>query len=116
VYAEGFYVFIDARKKDLYEDGHIPGAYHFDPWRLDQYPEGYVEEIIKKCMAAGKVVCYCEGDDCEDSERAAGELSEHDIDYSSLYVYIAGYHEWIKNMQFEKGERNSGEIMGGSDE
>jgi len=112
--AEGFLVIIDARKKDLYEEGHIRGAYHFDPWRLDQYPQSYMQEIKDVCMAAGKVVCYCEGGDCEDSDAAAAKLADLGIDYMVLCVYTGGYDRWIEdNMPVEIGEQNSGRLKGG---
>jgi len=64
MYDEGFKVIIDARKVEYYLEGHIQGAHHLDPYR---YSESQLEEVLDICRAAGEIVVYCDGGDCEDS-------------------------------------------------
>jgi len=103
-YADGVYIFIDARTADFYTDGHIPGAYN-----LDHYNRGpTIDAVLQACLGAERIVVYCNGDDCEDSGLAAQDLEKHGVDMNKLSIYARGYAEWEKNgMPVEKGQRKA---------
>lgn len=105
---DGLYVVIDARTEEQYRDGHIPGAYHLDHYYLDQT----IGKVLDACGVAEKIVVYCNGGDCEDSELAVGDLLEKGVPFDKLYIYAGGFTMWTSNgMQYETGERNSGKLV-----
>ena len=105
---QGVLVFIDARDEQLYREGHIPGAWEFDPYR----PERYFPAVYPLCQAAEQIVIYCNGGDCDDSEFAALTLRDVGIATNKLFIYDGGFAEWTTNSQpVETGERNSGKLL-----
>jgi rhodanese-related sulfurtransferase len=106
--AEGSVVFIDARNKEHYAEGHIPGAYRFDRF----HAENYLAEVVPVCQNAQQIVFYCSGGDCEDSEHAAIYLRDGiGLPKEKVFVYAGGITEWRSNgMPVESGARNSGQI------
>jgi rhodanese-related sulfurtransferase len=106
-YAQGGVVFIDARDEQHYLEGHIPGAYEFDPY----HPEKYFATVLPVCQKADLVVAYCNGGDCDDSESAAVLLRDVGIPKPKLFVYGGGITEWTTNgLPIEVGARNSGNV------
>jgi rhodanese-related sulfurtransferase len=101
-------VFIDARKDEDYQAGHIPGAYHFDRFR----PENYLTNVLPVCLTAQQIVFYCNGGECDDSEHAAIMLRDSiGIPNEKLFVYGGGIAEWGTNgLPIELGVRNSGQF------
>ena len=100
-------VFIDARDEPHYREGHIPGAYEFDPYR----PEKYFATVLPVCRAAEQIVVYCNGGDCDDSETAAVLLRDVRIPNQKLLVYGGGITEWTADgLPVETGGRNSGNL------
>jgi rhodanese-related sulfurtransferase len=104
-YQQNAIVFLDARNDDEYQEGHIPGAYHFDHFHFDKY----LATIIPLCQAAQQIVVYCGGGDCELSEFAATMLgTDLGIPKERIFVYGGGMTEWnSKNLPIETGERKS---------
>jgi rhodanese-related sulfurtransferase len=101
----GVIVFIDARDESHYQEGHIPGAYEFDPYQ----PEKYFPTVLPVCRAAEQVLVYCNGGDCDDSESAALLLKDVGIPNRKLFIYGGGIMEWTNNrLPIETGARNSG--------
>lgn len=107
-YEQGLVIFVDARDDSHYAAGHIPGA-----WQLDRFrPEGYLPAVLPACFAALKVVVYCNGGECEDSEFAALMLRDAGVPRESLFVYAGGITEWKTNgLPVETGVRRSGELL-----
>lgn len=104
-YSQELVVFVDARSDNAYQAGHIPGAYQFDRY----YPEKYVSTMLQVCGPAQKVLVYCNGGHCEDSEFAAVLLSQWGIPNTNLLVYGGGFTEWATNRwPIELGARHSG--------
>lgn len=104
----GAYVFIDARQPEPYAAGHIPGAYLFDRYR----PERYLAEIQPLLGVAQKIVVYCTGGECEDSEYAADFLIQFGAPTSAVFVYVGGIAEWTaRGMPLERGARDSGDLQ-----
>jgi rhodanese-related sulfurtransferase len=102
-------VFIDARDESNYQEGHIPGAYEFDPY----HPDKYFAAIFSICRAAEQIVVYCNGGDCDDSEMAAILLRNVGIANQKLFIYGGGIEEWTNNnLPVETGVRNSGSMRG----
>jgi rhodanese-related sulfurtransferase len=100
-------VFIDARDEEHYQQGHIPGAYEFDPYR----PEKYFDTVLPVCQKSEQIVVYCSGGDCDDSESAAVLLRDVGIPNQKLFVYSGGITEWATNgLPVETGARNSGNL------
>jgi len=102
-------VFIDARDDRHYAEGHIPGAYQFDRY----YPEKHLPAVLPVCLNATKIVVYCTGGDCEDSEFAALTLKDAGAPLERIVVYAGGMTEWLANgLPVEIGERKSGTMRG----
>ena len=98
-------VFVDARDDRHYTEGHIPGAYQFDRY----YPEKHLLSVLSACRNATKVVVYCSGGHCEDSEFAALTLKDAGVPLERIAVYAGGMTEWAaKGLVVETGARNSG--------
>ncbi|HSG27472.1 MAG TPA: rhodanese-like domain-containing protein [Candidatus Krumholzibacterium sp.] len=85
---DGGMTVIDARTKDEYESGHIPGAFHMDYYEFMRYLDqvtpylGYEEEFA----------IYCNGPHCEDSEMLARELFA--LGYRKIAVFRGGIEGW----------------------
>jgi rhodanese-related sulfurtransferase len=104
-FQQGSIVFIDAREEAPYQEGHIPGAYEFDPY----HPDKYFSTVFPVCRAAEQIVVYCNGGDCDDSESAAVTLRDVGIATNKLFIYGGGIAEWATNgLPVEVGARNSG--------
>ena len=107
-YQQGLVVFLDARDDDHYQAGHIPGAWQFDHY----HPERHLPAVLPACLMAQKVVVYCNGGACEDSEFAAVMLRDGGIRPDALFVYAGGVSEWKTNgLPVETGARQSGNLL-----
>jgi rhodanese-related sulfurtransferase len=105
-YEQDLIVFVDARNDEHYREGHIPGAYQFDRY----YPEKYLG-VLPVCLNAAKVMVYCTGGHCEDSEFAALALKDAGVPPDRLFVFVGGMTEWSTNgSAIEIGERKSGNL------
>jgi len=104
-YEQELIVFVDARDDRHFQEGHIPGAYQFDRY----YPEKHLPAVLPVCLNAAKVVVYCTGGNCEDSEFAALALKEAGVPREQLFVYAGGMTDWSTNgVPVEVGARKSG--------
>lgn len=104
---QGLVIFVDARNDEHYEAGHIPGAFQLDHY----HPEKYLGLVLPACQAAQKIVVYCKGGSCEDSEQTALFLRDAGVPKERLFVYAGGFDEWqAKHRPVELGERNSGRM------
>jgi rhodanese-related sulfurtransferase len=106
-YEQELYVFIDARRDKDFDKGHIPSAYQFDRY----YAEKYISTILPVCQTAERIVVYCDGGDCDDSEFTAITLKNAGISETNICVYGGGLKEWSSNgMPVEIGLRKSGNM------
>jgi len=104
LYQQGAIIFIDARNDEHYQGGHIPGAYQFDNY----HPENYMGTVFPLCQSAQKIVIYCNGGNCEDSQFAALTLRDAQIPNEKLFVFTGGITEWTnRGYGVEFGDRNS---------
>lgn len=93
-------VFIDARDDESYRAAHIPRAREFDPY----HPEEYFPGALPACQTAEKIVVYCNGGDCDDSQTAALLLKEVGISAQKLLIYGGGITEWTnRNLPVQSG-------------
>ncbi|HSN69816.1 MAG TPA: rhodanese-like domain-containing protein, partial [Thermoanaerobaculia bacterium] len=85
--------FLDARRSDVYRQGHIAGARSFPVWESDIdarvtafYEEGHDQEK--------PVVLYCSGGACEDSHMLAQKL--WGLGFNNVLVYTEGWPDWAR--------------------
>ena len=88
--AQGLNIFVDARKADLFNEGHIPGAVHCDSYEL----EGSIDNVVARAGGVERVIVYCGGGDCEDSVFMCRELIEAGMPNETLFLYAGGWSEW----------------------
>jgi rhodanese-related sulfurtransferase len=106
-YQQGLVIFVDARKDEAYQAGHIPGAYQLDHF----HPEEYIATTVPVCQTAEQIIVYCNGGECDDSENTAIFLRDAGIPKEKLFVYAGGIEEWTaSHLPLETGTRNSGNI------
>lgn len=98
--ASGLNVIVDARKDDLFEEGHIPGAILCNPHEIDLY----LDTLRPAVSGAEKVIVYCGGGDCEDSVAMCRELLELNVPYEALQLYAGGWKDWTSR----KGPADTG--------
>ncbi len=105
-YQQKTVLFVDARDDEHYKAGHIPGAYQLYYYQ----PEPYLPALLPLTQVAEKIVVYCNGGDCEDSELTAVLLQNTGVSPQKISVYGGGFNEWkTKGMPVATGERLSGE-------
>jgi len=90
---------VDARTKEFYEEGHIPGAILFDYYQLGTYCD-----LVLPLLAQDELIMvYCSDYSCEDSELLAKEL--YSFGYRRLLLYKGGFAEWrAADLPVERGE------------
>jgi rhodanese-related sulfurtransferase len=111
LYVAGGVLFVDARNDSDYAAGHVPLALQFDHY----HAERYLDAVLLAAPGTTRIVVYCSGGACEDSEFAAATLQSFLPDPSVLCVYLGGIEEWkARGMPVESGARGSGQITGGA--
>jgi rhodanese-related sulfurtransferase len=87
-------LFLDARRTNVYEQGHIAGARPFSVWEsdADEKVKGLWEQRQDPKEQALPIVIYCTGGDCEDSHMLAQKL--WGAQFSNIYVYKDGFPDW----------------------
>jgi rhodanese-related sulfurtransferase len=83
-------VFVDARDATHFAAGHIPGALRFDHYR----PEADIANVLAAATIAERIVVYCTGGECEDSELAYRDLVALGVPEAKLAIYAGGFNEW----------------------
>jgi rhodanese-related sulfurtransferase len=107
-YASESVIFVDARNDEHYQAGHLPGAFAFDHYR----PETCVATVLPACLAATRIVVYCTGGDCEDSEFATLALAGSGVPREKLFIYPGGLADWqAAGQPVEIGARRSGQFL-----
>jgi rhodanese-related sulfurtransferase len=88
-------LFLDARRTNIYEQGHIPGARSFSVWESDvgDKVKGLWEQRQDPKEQALPIVIYCSGGDCEDSHMLSEKL--WGAQFSNIYVYKDGFPDWV---------------------
>ena len=84
-------LFVDVRSRDLYDEGHIPGAVSLPLGEFDDRVDGFAGRVPLE----QPIVTYCSGRLCEDSHTAAQWLMERGFD--NVLVFIDGFPGWTEN-------------------
>ncbi len=82
-------LFLDARKPEEYEQGHIPGALNLPPRAFEEH----FLEAMDRVEAAASLVVYCEGSECSDAIETAQRLLE--TGKTEIYVFEGGWKAWV---------------------
>ena len=107
-YASQGVIFVDARNDAQYPAGHIPGAFAFDHYR----PETAIAVVLPACLSATRVVVYCTGGACEESEFATRALADSGVPRDRLFIYVGGLTDWqAAGQPVEIGARRSGQFL-----
>lgn len=80
--------FIDARKMDLFEASHIPGAFKIE---LHDFEQGN-PPILMMIPRGAQLIIYCTGGNCDESEKVAKMLQGSG--YPQSYVLHDGLPGW----------------------
>lgn len=92
-------LFIDARAKLEYDQGHIPGAI---PMPLGEFDK-YYAQYEKKIKAAKNIATYCHGVGCQLSNKVAQKLWEKGYK-KNMGSFFGGWPQWQQhNMPVETG-------------
>lgn len=89
LYQTGSALFVDARDKTMYDEGHIKGAVDLSVYDYDLLFGEFIQAHPRMDQL---IVTYCSGRECEDSHRLAQYLSEDG--YTHVRVFIDGYPSW----------------------
>jgi len=89
-------IVIDARAKQSYDEGHIPGAKHM-------YYIAHENSILDTFPDKNAVyVTYCSNRQCPSSSMFAEKM--HNMGYNSVFEYINGFDDWQQSgMAIETG-------------
>jgi len=84
-------VFVDARDRDFYLAGHIPGAVHLYHYESAKH----IDEVRPILQEAFMVIVYCNGGDCEDSINLALDLvGSYGLPNENVHVFEGGMDVW----------------------
>ena len=88
IFDSGNVLFVDARTREDYDNGHIPGAISLPIGQFDEQIDPFLDQFdIEQ-----PIVAYCSGRTCEDSHNLAQLLI--DFGYIDVRVFIDGYPGW----------------------
>ena len=82
------YVFIDARSRNDYDEGHIKGAVSLPVGQFDEKIDAFLEQYPPEKA----IITYCSGRTCEDSHNLAQLLMA--VGYMKINVFIDGFPGW----------------------
>lgn len=95
-------LFADARPLIAYEDGHIEGALHLDPYTFDEWADG----LITAMAPDQPIITYCEGPHCSLSHELAEKLTW--LGFERVYYLVDGWGLWKANdLPYEKSPATS---------
>lgn len=90
-FQKGTAVFLDARKPEEYQEGHIPGALNFYGNELDRFAPLVIPQLTDKNQ---EIVAYCHGGDCDLSLQVGKTLKEQG--YTQVKIFQDGWPAWSK--------------------
>ncbi|MBW2148246.1 MAG: hypothetical protein JRI22_14610 [Deltaproteobacteria bacterium] len=99
IFREGKAVFIDARSRKDYRNGHISGAFSI-PWNE---PDPQLEHFLSIVPPVVKVIVYCQGEECTESHVIADILMQ--MEYRDILIFSEGFPAWKRaGLPVEKGK------------
>lgn len=81
-------LFVDARSKNQFANGHIQGALNL-PW---QEVDRYFMELIDRLNDASMIITYCDGEHCDLSVELALYLKK--MAFNNVRVLVNGWTVW----------------------
>lgn len=88
IYDIGKSLFVDARSRENYEEGHIPGAISLPVGQFNELIDAFIDQH----SFDQPLVTYCSGRTCEDSLNLAQLLL--DFGFNNVKVFIDGLPGW----------------------
>jgi rhodanese-related sulfurtransferase len=88
LYDSGNVLFVDARSREDYKDGHVKGAYSLPVGKFDEK----IGKFLELFAPDRPIVTYCSGRACEDSHHLAQLLISSG--YQNTSVMIDGFPAW----------------------
>jgi len=85
--------FLDARRTEVFREGHVAGARPFSVWESD-IDRKVVDLVGEGRDTAAPIVVYCSGGDCEDSHLLAQKL--WGAGFGNVLVYKDGFPDWVR--------------------
>ncbi|MBN2428758.1 MAG: rhodanese-like domain-containing protein [Deltaproteobacteria bacterium] len=81
-------VAVDARAREFFAEGHLPGALSLSVGELDEALALFMEKVPLNTA----LIVYCSGYGCPDSEDVAMRLMS--AGFSDVRIYEGGFPEW----------------------
>ena len=107
-FQEGRIVFIDARDEAHYREGHIPGAYEFDPYHPEKY---FPTALARSARRRNKSWFTAMAETVTTASLPRLRSATSALPIKKLFIYGGGITEWTTNgLPVEIGERNSGKL------
>lgn len=88
IFKSGTALFVDARTRESYAEGHIPGAVSFPLGEFDLH----IEAFMNRHSPEQPIITYCSGRTCEDSHELAQLFMASG--FLNVSVFIDGFPGW----------------------
>lgn len=100
LFKENKAVFLDARDKALFDEGHIQGAKNLPWYEVDDY----FQEVVPGMDRETPVITYCDGESCNLSHELA--LFLKNMGFAEVRVLVNGWTLWQeKNLPIETSDK-----------
>jgi len=92
-------IILDVRPREIYNQGHLPGALSFPLIEFDQNIMQFLDSVNRQ----SSLLVYCSSIECTDSHTIAQRLK--DLRYDDIKVFSGGFRQWQeKGYEIEKNE------------
>lgn len=81
-------LFVDARPRNVWKRGRIPGAINFPEEVSDSLMQGFRDTVALD----RPLVVYCYGEECRSSDLLSKKLSQ--VGYKYVYLFFGGWVQW----------------------
>ena len=93
-------VLMDVRPREIYDMGHLPGAFSFPLAAFDEV----LDRLLNLVKKDSNILVYCSGVECTDSHTVAAQLMF--LNFKKVQVYAGGFREW-QEMGYETEKNES---------
>lgn len=91
---QGDVIWIDARIREQFEAGHVPGAISLNEQNFKDEIINHLETFQQEAMIKNKpVVIYCGSEKCKASKKIRDELN-HIMPIENIFVLKGGWQAW----------------------
>lgn len=87
-------LWVDARPREEFESGHIPGALLLNSYEWEQL----LDPFLDAWNSNQKVVVYCRGEGCDLSTEVAQRLRK-EVQIPNVYVLKGGWQAWHESQK-----------------